>query len=523
MEEEERKRQEEQQRFEAEELEKRKQMEEQYLLQKKQEELIKEQQAADLARQKEFLMQQQRLHQQEMERQQQRFEQQRLEQQQRIEQQRAEQQRLEQQRAEQARIEQLRQEQEREEQRKVQQELDEQRRLQQEHDERQRQHQLRVQEEQEAAAKQQELQKFAWMSAHNQHVQPSEPAPPALSLLEIQQEEAIKEQENALRQQAAKKNKQLQQEQARLQKEAKSGLSLKWAQPAQPQKVAIKSFTEIQAEEQAKLAKQQEKDREQRAIVNQHSQLQQAWSSSLTWANRASLNAPPTTTPKLNGGIWDDPPALGSGVKQAKTAAAAVRNSSPSNASTGASNASNKHTAVVQTGQAKRAKESDETFMKLFQEHGMNMKHSSRTQSQQDEFTRWCSETVEGIGGGNIDIATFVSFLKEVESPFEVNDYIRSYLGDGRDAREFGKEFLERRSRWKNAKNQDKDGGGFEDNLCRPAYAVNPTQSEFQEVKGKKGKKGKMQKVDSRILGFNTTSAPDRLNVGKRDYGDGTD
>jgi hypothetical protein len=41
--------------------------------------------------------------------------------------------------------------------------------------------------------------------------------------------------------------------------------------------------------------------------------------------------------------------------------------------------------------------------------------------------------------------------------------------------------------------------------------------------KGKKGKKGKMQKVDARILGFNTTAAPDRLNVGKRDYGDGTD
>ena len=43
------------------------------------------------------------------------------------------------------------------------------------------------------------------------------------------------------------------------------------------------------------------------------------------------------------------------------------------------------------------------------------------------------------------------------------------------------------------------------------------------QVKGKKGKKGKMQKVDARILGFNTTAAPDRLNVGKRDYGDGTE
>jgi PERQ amino acid-rich with GYF domain-containing protein len=29
-----------------------------------------------------------------------------------------------------------------------------------------------------------------------------------------------------------------------------------------------------------------------------------------------------------------------------------------------------------------------------------------------------------------------------------------------------------------------------------------------------------MQKVDNRILGFNVTAAPDRLNVGDRDYGE---
>jgi len=29
-----------------------------------------------------------------------------------------------------------------------------------------------------------------------------------------------------------------------------------------------------------------------------------------------------------------------------------------------------------------------------------------------------------------------------------------------------------------------------------------------------------MLKVDSRILGFNVTAAPDRLNVGDRDYGE---
>lgn len=30
-----------------------------------------------------------------------------------------------------------------------------------------------------------------------------------------------------------------------------------------------------------------------------------------------------------------------------------------------------------------------------------------------------------------------------------------------------------------------------------------------------------MFKVDNRILGFSVTSAPDRINVGDRDYGEG--
>jgi len=145
-----------------------------------------------------------------------------------------------------------------------------------------------------------------------------------------------------------------------------------------------------------------------------------------------------------------------------------------------------------QASSGKKTKElSDESFMKLFavqdQEgplpKGPRQKPqiSSPVSSIQDDFTRWCFEKVQAIGGGVVDIPTFVGFLKEVESPYEVGDYVRSYLGDGKEARDFSREFLERRSRWKNAR---KDGGGsFEDNLCRPASAVNPNQNDFQEVK----------------------------------------
>lgn len=46
-------------------------------------------------------------------------------------------------------------------------------------------------------------------------------------------------------------------------------------------------------------------------------------------------------------------------------------------------------------------------------------------------------------------MATIVAYLKEVESPYEVLDFIRSYLGDTVEAKEFAKQFLERRAKQK--------------------------------------------------------------------------
>lgn len=54
-----------------------------------------------------------------------------------------------------------------------------------------------------------------------------------------------------------------------------------------------------------------------------------------------------------------------------------------------------------------------------------------------------------------LSVPTFVAFLMDVESPYEVHDYVRSYLGEGKDAIEFGKQFLERRSKYKNHLKQE--------------------------------------------------------------------
>lgn len=46
-------------------------------------------------------------------------------------------------------------------------------------------------------------------------------------------------------------------------------------------------------------------------------------------------------------------------------------------------------------------------------------------------------------------VPSIVAYLKEVESPYEVHDFIRSYLGDTVEAKEFAKQFLERRAKQK--------------------------------------------------------------------------
>lgn len=74
----------------------------------------------------------------------------------------------------------------------------------------------------------------------------------------------------------------------------------------------------------------------------------------------------------------------------------------------------------------------------------------------------------------------FVS--QDVESPFEVQEYVRLYLGDGKDAKEFSKQFLDQRSRWRQAQRNVQQYE--EDNMCIPAKAINPGQpNDFNEVK----------------------------------------
>ncbi|CAK1554756.1 unnamed protein product [Leptosia nina] len=132
------------------------------------------------------------------------------------------------------------------------------------------------------------------------------------------------------------------------------------------------------------------------------------------------------------------------------------------------------------------------------------------------EFETWCAQAL-GTWSSKIDVPTFVGFLKDIESPYEVKDYVKYYLGESKDSSDFSRQFLERRSKLLRVGTVTPS-----DDLCSPAMAINPrttSLSDYQEVKGKgkKAKKNKMMKVDARILGFSVTAAEDRINVGDID------
>ncbi|KAH8384334.1 hypothetical protein KR093_001932 [Drosophila rubida] len=145
--------------------------------------------------------------------------------------------------------------------------------------------------------------------------------------------------------------------------------------------------------------------------------------------------------------------------------------------------------------------------------------HNKSTISEyESEFTIWCMKSLDNMSA-KVDVPTFVTFLQDLEAPYEVKDYVRIYLGEGKDSSDFVKQFLERRSKYKSLQRAQ---NAHNDDMCKPAPAITPSNDNGDNKnKQKKIKKSKMTKMDARILGFSVTAAEGRINVGSRDYVDG--
>ncbi|XP_064181697.1 GRB10-interacting GYF protein 1 isoform X1 [Anguilla rostrata] len=178
--------------------------------------------------------------------------------------------------------------------------------------------------------------------------------------------------------------------------------------------------------------------------------------------------------------------------------------------------------------------EEEEKLLKLLQ--GMK---------PQDGFTTWCEQMLHALNSSannsssSLHVATIVAYLKEVESPYEVLDFIRSYLGDTVEAKEFAKQFLERRAKQK-ANHQRQQQQQQQQQLSKEiagltmtfplqdsSRGVNPSslQTVFQAAHAGKGgvydtQAGKLKKKppmmlhsDPSILGYSFHSAGDRLSL----------
>uniref|UniRef100_A0A674AHT4 GRB10 interacting GYF protein 2 n=1 Tax=Salmo trutta TaxID=8032 RepID=A0A674AHT4_SALTR len=368
----------------------------------------------------------------------------------------------------------------------------------------------------------------------------------ALSLAEIQKVEEERERqarEEQRRQQAELLK--LQQQQAlqeALQPQAKlSGWGSVAKQPA-----ATKSLLEIQREEaqQVKQRKEQGGGSQQPShptVTQQNRAQNRAVSHSLTTALSSSVWGSVATS-SMGGGapnwggesssIWGDSTNSNMGFwDEAVKEAAQPPPQAPPPARKPNAQKNNKANANLSSSRAnKKVVEEEEKLLKLFQ--GVN-------KSQQDGFMQWCEQTLHTLNtANNLDVPTFASFLKEVDSPYEVHDYVRAYLGDTSEAKEFAKQFLERRAKQK--ANQQKEPQapqnqqptlkqqqqqqdsvwGVSGTGSQSRYQSNHTslqqQARFETVtSGKKKKKQKMVRADPSLLGFSVNAASERLNMGE--------
>lgn len=346
----------------------------------------------------------------------------------------------------------------------------------------------------------------------------------ALSLAEIQKLE--EERERQTREEQRRQQQELlklQQQQALQQAQQPHAKLSGWGNVSK-QPVVTKSLLEIQREEAQQMKQRKEQQpQQQHPIVTPQTRTQNrttslsnsVWGSISTsagtnWGSDSSIWG---DTHNSNMGFWDE------AVKEVVQQPQQTRKGNAQKNNKGNANLSNSL-----SGRANKKVEEEEKLLKLFQ--GVN-------KSQEDTFMQWCEQTLHTLNtANNLDVPTFASFLKEVDSPYEVHDYIRAYLGDTPEAKDFAKQFLERRAK-QNAnqqkpapqkqqqalKQQQQDsvwGGTGSSSVYQSNHTSGQQQQRFEAVtSGKKKKKQKMVRADPSLLGFSVNASSERLNMGE--------
>ncbi|XP_070412201.1 GRB10-interacting GYF protein 2 isoform X6 [Nothobranchius furzeri] len=342
----------------------------------------------------------------------------------------------------------------------------------------------------------------------------------ALSLAEIQKLEEERERQTREEQRRQQQELIKQQQQQALQQAQQSQAKLSGWGNMTKQPVMTKSLLEIQREEAQQMKQRKEQQHHQHPIATQQTRPQNrttSLSSSVWGSVTTSTNwvSDPSSiwgdTQNSNMGFWDE--AVKEAVQQ------------PPQNKKGNSQKNNKGNANLSnslSGRTSKKADEEEKLLKLFQ---------GVSKSQQDTFIQWCEQTLHTLNtANNLDVPTFASFLKEVDSPYEVHDYIRAYLGDTTESKDFAKQFLERRAKQNSnqqkqapsnqqVKQQQQDSvwGGTGSSTIYPSNHTSVQQQQrFETVtSGKKKKKQKMVRADPSLLGFSVNASSERLNMGE--------
>ncbi|XP_038831617.1 GRB10-interacting GYF protein 1 [Salvelinus namaycush] len=287
-------------------------------------------------------------------------------------------------------------------------------------------------------------------------------------------------------------------------------------------KSGAKGLSLLDMQEAERLLKQQQRAQQQQR--ERHQGLSMGGSSMGQWGDGGAVT----------GGLWG-----GGGGMEGKAGGGmglwdeAVKNQTRSSSMQGLKNSRSSPSLSEQYMLSCRKQRTDEEdkLLKLLQ----------GIKTPQDGFTTWCEQMLHALNtqanntSSPLDVSTIVAYLKEVESPYEVHDFIRSYLGDTMEAKEFAKHFLERRAKQKqNLQRQQqqlsKEVAGLAMNnfpLPDSMRGVSPStlQSMFQAAQmGKEGlydtqgamKKKKQPVVlhsDPSILGYSYHNAGERLSL----------
>ncbi|KAL0970223.1 hypothetical protein UPYG_G00238950 [Umbra pygmaea] len=206
-------------------------------------------------------------------------------------------------------------------------------------------------------------------------------------------------------------------------------------------KPGAKGLSLLDMQEAERLLKQQQRAQQQR---ERHQGLSMGGSSMGQWSDGGAVP----------GGLWG-----GAGGVEAKTGGGVLsgggiglwdevmKNQARSGSMQGLKNSRSSPSLSEQymLSRRKQRTEDEDKLLKLLQ----------GIKTPQDGFTTWCEQMLHALNtqtnntSSPLDVSTIVAYLKEVESPYEVLDFIRSYLGDTMEAKEFAKQFLERRAKQK--------------------------------------------------------------------------